>query len=80
MACMKGHFIFQDLRLLDALHRVAARFALTIEADPALLLRLQAKKVTGVFGEENAEEMIRNLLFVHGYHYRITQRLVTILP
>jgi ferric-dicitrate binding protein FerR (iron transport regulator) len=80
MACMKGNFIFQDLDLPDALHRVAARFGCTIQIDPALLPVLATKKVTGVFGEENAEEMIRNLLFVHGYHYRITQRSVTILP
>jgi ferric-dicitrate binding protein FerR (iron transport regulator) len=80
MSCRKGYFVFHELSLSDALYRVSARFGCTIRVDPALVSVLHEKKVTGVFGEENAEEMIRNLLFVYGYHYKITGKSVTILP
>lgn len=80
LAATRGQMAFYELSLQDALQRVAHRFGLTIQVSAALVPVLQQQKVTGVFTQEKQEDMIRNILFVYGYHYTINGSVVTILP
>lgn len=62
-----GALVFNDIPLADALHRMERRYHLSIVLPPGL--SLDGKRVTAIFNSGTPEEILRNLLFVHGMSF-----------
>ncbi|HVI43509.1 MAG TPA: FecR domain-containing protein [Chitinophaga sp.] len=75
----KGYLILNDIPLEQAVARVAARYGWHVSwrVDRSVLAD---KKVTAVFRHETDRQIIRNLLFVHGYHYILQGNKLLITP
>lgn len=76
---LKGYLVFNDVPLKQVLDRISFRYHINIDYS-ALAGKMDDKRVTSVFRTETAYEILSNLLFLYGYHYKITEKGVVIFP
>jgi ferric-dicitrate binding protein FerR (iron transport regulator) len=74
-----GHrIVFNDVRIQDALERLAGQYHFTIRYDKRV--QLGNKRFSTVFDHETPEQMIRNILFITDYHFRLKEKELFIIP
>lgn len=61
--------VFNDVRVQDALERLALQYHLTMEYEKGV--RLEDKRFSTVFNHETLEQMIQNILFITDHNYRL---------
>lgn len=64
----KGYFVLNDIPLADALHRIERKYHTPILVPRTL--KLDNMRVTAVFKSGTVAEILQNLLFIHGLHFR----------
>lgn len=73
---MRGHLIFNQLPLAEALEKAADYYGITIKADPALL---QGKKVTTIYYKyQQWPQVLHHLLFMYQLTYTRTNNVIII--
>lgn len=79
MADWTGHrIVFNDVRIQDALERLAAQYHFTINYDKSV--QLGNKRFSTVFDQETPEQMIQNILFITDYHFLLKGKELFIIP
>lgn len=71
-----GNLVFNEVPLQEALARIAERYHVAIECDPALV---QHKRITASFRNSTWPTVLTNILFVHDLHYKRTGEKVVIV-
>lgn len=64
----KGRLVFENLPLKDVLKRVERVFGLEISVPDESILK--NKRITGAYYRDNAESVLKRILFIHGLHHR----------
>ncbi|RFM29554.1 FecR family protein [Deminuibacter soli] len=64
----KGYFVLNDIPLSDALHRIERKYHTHIQVSTA---DIADRRVTAVFKSGTAAEILQNILFIHGLHFKI---------
>jgi ferric-dicitrate binding protein FerR (iron transport regulator) len=71
-----GTMVLRNIPVADALQRVAKRYGLQLVYTKNI--DLEGKNVNGVFKEQTLDEMLHIILFVSGYQYRLTGKMIEI--
>jgi ferric-dicitrate binding protein FerR (iron transport regulator) len=71
-----GTIVLNNMPVADALQRMAHRYGLQLIY--AAGVHLKGKNVNGVFKEQSLDEMLRIILFVSGYQYKLTAQTIEI--
>jgi ferric-dicitrate binding protein FerR (iron transport regulator) len=73
---MRGHLVFNQLPLAEALEKAAEYYGITIQADPALL---QGKKVTTIYYKyQQWPQVLHHLLFMYQLTYTRKDHVIVI--
>ena len=72
-----GHLVFNDVPVRVALDRLCALYGLRLAYGEGV--RLEGYRFSTVFTGENRDQMIRNILFITGYTYRLEGNTVMIV-
>ncbi|BAV06021.1 FecR family protein [Filimonas lacunae] len=73
---VRGHLVFNQLPLAEALEKAADYYGITIQADPALL---QGKKVTTIYYKNQQwPQVLQHLLFMYQLTYTRKDNLIVI--
>jgi ferric-dicitrate binding protein FerR (iron transport regulator) len=71
-----GAIVLNNIPVADALQRMAHRYKLQLTY--AANVQLEGKNVNGAFKEQSLDEMLRIILFVSGYQYKLTTQTIEI--
>ena len=72
----KGYLVFNEVPLMEAIERIAKRYQVVIECDPALV---QHKRITASFQHSTWPTVLGNILFVHDLHFKKVGEKVVIM-
>lgn len=73
-----GYMVLNDVLVTDAISRIASRYDLKVVYHKQV--QLENKRVSTVFRQENLEQMLNLLLFVHQYTWKIHDQTLEIIP
>ena len=71
-----GTMVLQNIPVTDALKRISNRFGFRLAYDKNV--DLQGKNVNGVFRGQTVDEMLRIVLFISGYQYRLKGQTIEV--